>query len=255
MRSFNWSVAFAAALFIAIPGALPEKVSAQAVPAPVEIATGYKGVVGLGLFGAELGFAIPALAGMDETWAYIVFPAVGAAGGATAGYFLLEGAGKSAELNVATLAIGLALIVPTMVITLSATAYDPDDEAAVEQEDEVGAEVGPVQAEDYEVGGGNSPSGAAPAGPGGEAAPAPAAEPAAAPPAAPAPQTRRMRRGPAVAMRDPRDHGFVRVNANGVALGVPAIATLPTYSAEEQLRLGIRDQRTEVRVSLLTATF
>ncbi len=257
VRSFIWCLAFAASLFVAIPGACPATASAQAVPPPVEVATSYKGVVGLGLIGAELGFAVPALAGMDQTWAFIVFPAVGAAGGATAGYFLLEGEGKSVGANVALLATGLALVIPTMVVTLSATAYDPDDEAAIEGSDD-DSESGPVQAEDYEVGGGTAPGADAPAGsapPANEAAPAaPAAEPA----AAPAPQSRRMRRGPAMARRsarDPRDTGLVRFNEDGIALGMPAIATLPTYSLEEQVRLGLRNQHTEVRVSLLSATF
>jgi len=252
VRSFIWSLAFAAALFIAVPGAIPATASAQAVPPPNEVTTSFKGVVGLGLIGAELGFAVPALAGMDQTWAYVVFPIAGAAGGATAGYFLLEGEGKSVGVNVAMLATGLALIIPTMVVTLSATAYDPDDEAAVEGEGDDEGPAGEVQAEDYEVGGGNAPGAAPPAGavpPPNEAAPA--AEPA----PAPAPQSRRMRRSPAVARRDARDTGLVRVNESGIALGVPAIATLPTYSLEEQVRLGLRDQHTEVRVSLLSATF
>ena len=42
-----------------------------------------KGIVGLGLIGAELGFVIPALvqeaAGTNEWWPYLVFPVVGAA--------------------------------------------------------------------------------------------------------------------------------------------------------------------------------
>jgi hypothetical protein len=256
VRSFIWSPAFAAALFVAVTGSLPAPASAQAVPAAIEVETGFKGVVGLGLIGAELGFAVPALAGMDQTWAYIVFPAVGAAGGATAGYFLLEGEGKSVGANVALLATGLALIIPTMVVTLSATAYDPDDEAAVESEGDGEGPAGEVQAEDYEVGGGNAPATSPPAGaapPTNEAAPAPA-EPA----AAPAPQSRRTRRSPAMARRnarDPRDTGLVRFNENGIALGVPAVATLPTYSLDEQVRLGLRTQHTEVRVSLLSATF
>ena len=44
-----------------------------------------KGTVGLGLIGAELGFAIPALIGVEEIWPYIVFPTVGAVGGAVGG--------------------------------------------------------------------------------------------------------------------------------------------------------------------------
>ena len=248
VRRFTWSLAFAAALFVAIPAALPAMASAQTVPAPVQITSGYKGVIGLGLFGAELGFSIPALAGMDQTWAYIVFPIVGAGAGATAGYFLLEGG--SSELNVAVLAIGMALVIPAMVITLSATAYDPNDEADAVEEDAAAAE-GPVQAEDYEVGGGEG--GATDA-----ATPAPAATPPApaapAAPAAPGP-TGRRHGGPGLAQRDARDTGLVRVNAGGVFLGVPSVATVPPYSLEEMERLGLREQRAEVRVAVFSATF
>jgi hypothetical protein len=243
-------LAFAAALFIAVPAAMPEMASAQAAPPPNQITTGFKGVIGLGLFGAELGFAIPALAGLDETWAFIVFPIAGAGIGATVGYFALEtGTEELAEVNVAVLAIGMALIIPTMVITLSATAYDPDDEEAVEQEGD--DEAGPVQAEDYEVGGGASGGAGASGTTDGAAQPAPAP----APPPAAAPQSSRRHRAPHLAQRDPRDNGLVRINENGLFLGMPSVATLPTYSLEEMQRLGIREQRSEVRVAVFSATF
>jgi hypothetical protein len=248
VRRFTWSLALAAALFVAISAALPQTASAQVAEA-TQIKSGYKGVLGLGLFGAELGFSIPALAGVDATWAYIVFPLVGAGGGAALGYFLFEAptAESSPELNVACLAIGMALIIPTMVITLSATAYDPDDEAAIEQtEEDTG---GPVQAEDYEVGGGAAAG--ATGGTDGAAQPAPA-EPL--PPSA-TPPTSRRQGGPGLARRDSRDSGFVRVNGDGVFLGVPSIATLPMYSLEEMQRLGLREQRSEVRVAVFSATF
>lgn len=88
----------------------------------------FKGTIGLGLIGAELGFVIPALAGLRETWGYVVFPIVGAAGGGLAGYFAIEKGTDSAPLAVATLLTGMALIIPAMVVTLSETAYDPDEE-------------------------------------------------------------------------------------------------------------------------------
>ena len=87
----------------------------------------FKGAVGLGLVGAELGAVIPALAGLDATWAYIVFPIIGAGGGAAAGYFAIDNAGH-AEASVAVLTAGMALVIPALVVTLWATAYDPDDE-------------------------------------------------------------------------------------------------------------------------------
>src|SRR4051812_1582905 len=90
----------------------------------------FKGTIGVGLLGAELGFVIPALAGARDAWIYIVFPVVGAAGGALAGYFVLE-KGDHAELAVASLVAGMALVVPALVVTLAATAYEPATEAAM----------------------------------------------------------------------------------------------------------------------------
>lgn len=97
-----------------------------------EIDSSVKGMVGLGLIGAELGFVLPAVAGLHETWAFIVFPIVGAAGGAVGGYFIFDSGGGSPELSVAMLTAGMALIIPATVITLSATSYDPEDEPTVE---------------------------------------------------------------------------------------------------------------------------
>jgi hypothetical protein len=105
----------------------PNDAHAQAMMDFQQVDATPKGTIGLGLVGAELGFVIPAAAGLDEVWSLTVFPIVGAAGGATAGWFLIDNNGES-EIAVGTLAFGMAMIVPSMVLTLSATAYDPDDE-------------------------------------------------------------------------------------------------------------------------------
>ena len=99
----------------------------------------FKGAVGLGLVGAELGAVIPALVGMDATWAYLVFPAVGAAGGAVAGYFLLDDPGH-VKASVITLTAGMALVIPALVATLALTAYSPGDD---EQPNAGSVRVGP----------------------------------------------------------------------------------------------------------------
>jgi hypothetical protein len=96
-----------------------------------EVAADYKGAVGLGLIGAEVGAVVPALCGLDDLWAFLVFPAVGAAGGAIGGYFAIDRAGH-AELSVAMLTAGMALVIPALVVTLAATAYDPGDDEAAE---------------------------------------------------------------------------------------------------------------------------
>jgi hypothetical protein len=87
----------------------------------------FKGMIGLGLIGAELGFVIPALSGLHETWAFIVFPVAGAAGGAAAGYFLLEKGDGHPEIAVATMTAGMALVIPALLVTLSATQYEPEE--------------------------------------------------------------------------------------------------------------------------------
>lgn len=102
-------------------------VHAQEEPTPVEASP--KGKIGMGMLGAELGVAVPAIIGVDAWWAYVVFPVAGAAGGAILGHFWLDN-GDHAELSVVFLTAGMTLIIPTLVLAAAATAYDPEDEAA-----------------------------------------------------------------------------------------------------------------------------
>ncbi len=95
-----------------------------------------KGAVGLGLIGAELGFVLPAVIGLHDAWAFVVFPLVLGGGGAVGGYFAFDQP-NSPEAGVAMLAVGIALIIPSLVLTLAFTSYDPGDEA-----DEGGGEDG-----------------------------------------------------------------------------------------------------------------
>jgi hypothetical protein len=143
------ALALAATIMAASSAATPT--AAQAQTAPNEVESGYKGVIGMGVLGAELGFVVPALAGLDETWSFIVFPVIGAAGGAIGGYFLLEQP-HNVELSVGSLMLGMALIIPSMVVTLAATAYDPGDEGEVVEgdgADEIAPD--PLPEEDAEV--------------------------------------------------------------------------------------------------------
>jgi hypothetical protein len=115
------------AMIGAVSLSAPGGVHAQkATPAP--LSPDFKGAVGLGMIGAELGFIVPALAGAHDAWAFIVFPVLGAAGGAVGGYYLLEQGAGHPELAVGALVAGMALFVPAMVLTISATAYEPDED-------------------------------------------------------------------------------------------------------------------------------
>lgn len=114
-----------AALTLALGLAAASPASAQSTPNQVE--AGVKGTIGLGLVGAELGFVVPTALGLDEAWSLIVFPVVGATGGALAGYFLID-QNDETEWAVASLALGLALVIPATVLTVKFTSYDPGDD-------------------------------------------------------------------------------------------------------------------------------
>lgn len=101
----------------------------------------FKGMVGLGLIGAELGFVIPTVCGLNETWSLIVFPILGAGGGAVAGYFLLEKGDGHPTTAVSVMVAGMALVIPAAVITIMATSYDPEDEANPEVPAELSVKV------------------------------------------------------------------------------------------------------------------
>ena len=81
----------------------------------------------LGMFGAELGLVIPAAAGLDQWWALVVFPVIGATGGALGGYFGLD-RNNQVEASTAILAISIALVVPSVVLTVALRSYDADDD-------------------------------------------------------------------------------------------------------------------------------
>lgn len=106
--------------------ALPASTQAQAHQDD-KVSADFKGAVGLGLVGGELGAVIPAIVGLDSWWAYLVFPAVGAAGGAVAGYFVLDKP-DHVEASVIALTAGMALVIPALVTTLALTAYAPGDD-------------------------------------------------------------------------------------------------------------------------------
>lgn len=99
--------------------------SAQVTPDTVDSTP--KGTIGLGLVGAELGLIVPAAFGADEVWALTIFPVLGAAGGAVAGYFTLDEPGRE-KGSVAALVTGMAGVIPALLLTVKALRYDPDDE-------------------------------------------------------------------------------------------------------------------------------
>ena len=103
---------------MAFGGPSPSRAQEPIDPAAIrEIEATPKGTIGLGLVGAELGLIIPSAAGLNKVWALTLFPVVGAAGGALAGYFALDKPGRE-KGSVAVLVVGLAGVIPAVLVTV-----------------------------------------------------------------------------------------------------------------------------------------
>jgi len=213
-RQTHFAVVALMAAALAFGGPAAEAHAQTSEPAG-QIEATPKGTIGLGLVGAEIGLVIPALAGLHETWAFVVFPLVGAAAGAVGGYFAIDNR-DSENAAVAMLTTGLALLVPSLVLTLAMTAYDPQDEGELEEEDSALEEIDEGD------------------------------EPAA---AEPEPEAEVRRPAPRVA-----GAGLLRYGPRGLQLGLPGVGVVPTYTQEELRRYGGTQQR-EVRVSLFSGAF
>ena len=67
-----WAIAIAFALTVGVVAGRTSSASAQAAASsPAQVKADFKGIIGLGLVGAELGFILPAVAGVDDTWSIV----------------------------------------------------------------------------------------------------------------------------------------------------------------------------------------
>lgn len=81
---------------------------------------GIKGAVGLGLIGAELPLIIEGAFGVRNPWLLSIIPIVVSAGGAVGGYYMGR---ASPEASVATLVLGIALIIPAALLVAYGRSY------------------------------------------------------------------------------------------------------------------------------------
>ncbi len=91
-----------------------------------EVSPTGKGIAGGALLGGELVMGVEAAFGVQPAWAYLLGGALGAGAGAYGGYLVEQNA--SPKVSLYMLAAGMALVIPTTVAVLEATAYDPPAE-------------------------------------------------------------------------------------------------------------------------------
>lgn len=175
-----------------------------------------KGIVGGALLGAEVVDLTLGIVGVESGWPYFVFGGLGAAGGGVGGYFIEQSA--PTEVPLYMLAGGMALVIPTLVVSLNATAYKPPESDSAEP-----------------------------------APPEPAGEPPKATFTITSEAKPAKRRSPQAVATHLRT-SMIDLHEGRLALGVPALELRPTYSQRE-LAMFAEQQRPELRVPLLQASF
>jgi hypothetical protein len=185
-----------------------------------------KGVVGGALLGGEVVMITEAIIGVRPVWPYLAFGGLGAVGGGVAGYFI-EQSSSDGRVPLFMLAGGIALVIPTMVLTLNATRYRSPAEDNLESK----APTNEPKADPGKLDG--SPVQGAP----GTNAPSPT----------PAPATPPAGGGGAPLSLFNLRNGEVR-------LTIPVPEVRPVFSAVERSKFGLRNE-TEVRVPVVNVTF
>ena len=244
-----------AAPFVGAVLLAPARASAD-VGKDVASATG-KGAVGGALLGGELVCAVEAAAGVKNGWAYLGGAVGGAAAGGVGGYFLEQN--TSARASMLVLAGGMTLVIPTIVLVLSQTAYSPPADYLTDKPPADEPVANPPQPD-------APPAAAPPAAAPPAAAPPPAgASPAAAPPAAApspgaaptssVPQKRRVAaRGRSLAPLTLTPPSLVALRPGALALSLPAVEFHDTYTRAEVAMYGVK-QHTEVHIPVLNVVF
>lgn len=113
----------AAAVAIGLTSFVMAEQSARA-EGPVT-ATG-KGIAGMAIIGGAATATTMGIIGVDKRWAYLVFPPAVAIGAGIGGYFMEDAA--PVEVSTYLLGAGMALIIPTIIVSLNATVYKVPDE-------------------------------------------------------------------------------------------------------------------------------
>ncbi|MCK6587740.1 MAG: hypothetical protein L6Q76_09160 [Polyangiaceae bacterium] len=185
-----------------------------------------KGIAGGALLGGEVATITMAIIGVEAVWPYFAIGGAAAVGGGIGGYFVETAA--PAEVPLYMLAGGMALVIPTLVAALNATAYKPPEE---DVEDPSATEPAPIP-----------PSPSAQVTPGSKQT---------GPSRAKIAQPRRAAPFVPMSLVGIRAQEF---KLQTVALGIPAVDVRPLHSLRERQMFGV-EQGYEVRVPLFRAMF
>lgn len=220
MRKLTLALTAATAALVLMPRA-----AHAAEDQPQASSTG-KGIVGTALLGAEAVMLTEAALNVKPWWAYAVGGLAGGVAGGVGGYYIEQGA-SDAKVPMYLLTGGMALIIPTTVAVLSASAYDPP---VTYTEDR-----GPVDEPVAEP-------------------PQPTGAPVSAPSSSrPARKTRRVAHAPTLHY-PAAPPALVGAGGGSLTLSIPAVEVRPTYTKQELLQYGM-PQRTELRVPVFNFVF
>jgi hypothetical protein len=197
--------------------------------AQTQVSVDGKGVAGGALLGGELGLFVVSATGAKDAWPYYVVPGLLAVGGGIGGYFIENQLTGEPAVPYLMMGVGMGLIIPAIIVTISANQYQPPD-----GDDGTAADKG---------------------------ASAPASGTTVTSPGAGTSTTTVPAGGPS---KRALDHASRAVfpsallnyddQASRFAVGVPMMSVHPSYSLTEMVQFGVQ-QRFEVRAPLVALSF
>lgn len=200
-----------------------------------------KGVTGCALLGGEVVVFAEGIFGVRSPAAYLIGAGAGVVAGGVGGYFLEQGV-SDGRIPAYTLAGGLALIIPALVVAFDQTRYLPTEGAREDR---------PVNVPAAEPG---NPGGSSVVVPGGApAAPPPAATPPATTPPATPPTAPPPSGGGGGA---PAPQSLFDVHQGDLRLGMPVPQVKPVFSVAEQKQYALSGTGgTELRFPVVRVAF
>ena len=228
-----------------------------------EVSPDGKGIIGGALLGAEVVTLPMALFQVKSGALYALGGGAGAIGGGVGGYFIERASfSNDGRVPVYMLAGGLALIIPTTVLILNATAYHPSENATEDHAPTNGPDANPGSANGSVVVGVPPPSSQSTPPPPSSSTTVTPSTPTSTPPAttpAPSPAPAGGPTTPSVPLTldagRARPLSLIDFSGGSVwSLALPIPEVRPMYSMAEQKQYGL-PQGTELRLPLFHASF